>query len=109
MRDHHLIAGPPARTQGAVRQAGARMQRHVVAAPTLLCQREPDLFFSENPEDLQLAKALCGHCPARSACLAGALQRGEPWGVWGGELFQSGRIIEGKRARGRPRKADVAA
>ena len=45
----------------------------------------------------------------RAACLAGALQRGEPWGVWGGELFDRGMVIADKRPRGRPRKADVAA
>ncbi len=107
MRDHNVIAASPGRAPGAVRQSGP--QRRVAAAPALLCQSEPDLFFSETPEDLRLAKALCGHCPVRGGCLAGALQRGEPWGVWGGELFQSGRIIEGKRPRGRPRKAEVAA
>jgi WhiB family redox-sensing transcriptional regulator len=109
MPHHNVIVGPPVRAPGAVKQAGTRKQRHVTAAPTRPCQSEPDLFFSEDPEDLRLAKALCGHCPARSACLAGALQRGEPWGVWGGELFQDGRIIADKRRRGRPRKADVAA
>jgi WhiB family transcriptional regulator, redox-sensing transcriptional regulator len=45
----------------------------------------------------------------RPACLAGALERGEPWGVWGGELFQHGVITADKRARGRPRTAHVAA
>jgi WhiB family transcriptional regulator, redox-sensing transcriptional regulator len=107
MRNHNVIAGLPARAPGAARQAGP--QRLVAAAPALLCQSDPDLFFSEDPRGLRLAKALCGHCPVRGACLAGALERGEPWGVWGGELFQNGRIIADKRPRGRPRKADVAA
>jgi WhiB family transcriptional regulator, redox-sensing transcriptional regulator len=109
MRDHNVIAGPLVSAQRADRQPGARMRRQATMGPVLHCQRDPDLFFSEKPEDLRLAKALCGHCPVRTACLAGALQRGEPWGVWGGELFQSGRIIEAKRPRGRPRKASVAA
>jgi WhiB family redox-sensing transcriptional regulator len=86
-----------------------QLQWHVGAGPTLLCQNEPDLFFSEDPAGLRLAKALCGHCPVRAACLAGALQRGEPWGVWGGELFENGQVIAEKRPRGRPRKAAVAA
>jgi WhiB family redox-sensing transcriptional regulator len=67
------------------------------------------LFFAEKPAELQRAKALCCGCPALTACLAGALQRGEPWGVWGGELFLNGMIIADKRPRGRPRKVDVAA
>ena len=44
--------------------------------------------------------------PARLACLAGALERREPWGVWGGEIFERGTIIARKRPRGRPRKHD---
>jgi len=70
---------------------------------------DPELFFAESPADVELAKALCGDCPVRTACLAGALDRREPWGVWGGELFCQGVVIPRKRPRGRPRKHDVAA
>jgi WhiB family redox-sensing transcriptional regulator len=73
------------------------------------CQRDPDLFFAEDPSDLRRAKQLCGRCPVRPACLAGALRRGEPWGVWGGELLMRGVVVADKRPRGRPRKADIAA
>ena len=86
-----------------------RRQRHVTVAPRLPCGTEPELFFAEHPRDIQRAKALCGRCPVRAACLAGALKRGEPWGVWGGELFLRGAVIAEKRPRGRPRKAGVAA
>jgi WhiB family transcriptional regulator, redox-sensing transcriptional regulator len=41
----------------------------------------------------------------RRACLAGAVERGEPHGVWGGQIFARGAIITEKRPRGRPRKA----
>ncbi|HEY2506935.1 MAG TPA: WhiB family transcriptional regulator [Streptosporangiaceae bacterium] len=75
----------------------------------LPCQHNPDLFFSEAPQDLQRAQALCAYCPLQSECLADALERREPWGVWGGELLLKGEIIAGKRARGRPRKSGVAA
>ena len=47
-------------------------------------------------------------CRARLACLAGALERREPWGVWGGESLMSRAIVPRKRPRGRPRKEDVA-
>jgi WhiB family redox-sensing transcriptional regulator len=30
------------------------------------------------------AKKVCARCPIRDACLAGALARREPYGVWGG-------------------------
>ncbi len=70
---------------------------------------DPDLFFAESPADVERAKALCLDCPLRSACLAGALERREPWGVWGGELVLQGVVVPRKRPRGRPRKDDVAA
>ncbi len=71
----------------------------------LPCRRsDPDLFFAESPADVELAKSLCGTCPARRPCLAGALERREPWGVWGGELFVNGKIVAQKRKRGRPPK-----
>lgn len=65
---------------------------------------DPDLWFAERPDDLERAKAFCVDCPAKALCLAGALERGEPWGVWGGEIFDRGVVIARKRPRGRPRK-----
>ena len=71
----------------------------------LPCRREnPELFFAETPQDVEIAKQLCLDCPVRAECLAGALERREPWGVWGGQLFLQGVVIPRKRPRGRPRK-----
>jgi WhiB family transcriptional regulator, redox-sensing transcriptional regulator len=64
----------------------------------------PDLWFAESPSDVEAAKALCVPCPLREACLAGALERREPWGVWGGQLVLAGVVVPRKRPRGRPRK-----
>jgi WhiB family redox-sensing transcriptional regulator len=69
---------------------------------------DADLWFAEAPKELERAKALCTGCPIKAECLAGALQRGEPWGVWGGEIFERGTVIPRKRPRGRPSKADLA-
>lgn len=74
-------------------------------ADLLPCQRgEADMWFSELPDELEQAKARCRPCPLRTACLAGALERAEPCGVWGGEIFRQGAIIARKRPRGRPSK-----
>ncbi len=68
----------------------------------LPCSDNTALWFSEQPADLELAKASCGTCVLRGPCLAGALARAEPFGVWGGEIFEKGRIIAYKRPRGHP-------
>ena len=81
-----------------------------VADEQLPCRvNDPELFFADSPADVEYAKSLCTTCPARLACLAGALERREPWGVWGGEWFVQGVVVPRKRPRGRPRKSEVAA
>lgn len=81
----------------------------LAAAPAadvpLPCRTEDaDLWFAERPDQLGRAQALCRECPIRRQCLAGALNRREPWGVWGGEIFERGRVVPFKRGRGRPAK-----
>ena len=74
----------------------------------LPCQvTKVDLWFAEARAALERAKHLCGSCPIRAKCLAGALHRGEPWGVWGGEIFERGTIVTDIRPRGRPRRAGL--
>ena len=48
------------------------------------------LFFSEDLIDIARAKAICSKCSLAVACLATALEREEPWGVWGGQLLVNG-------------------
>lgn len=72
-------------------------------------ENDAELWFDQTPDGVEFAKALCRTCPIRTACLAGALDRAEPWGVWGGELLEAGRVVARKRPRGRPRKESVAA
>ncbi len=62
------------------------------------------LFFSDLVLEIARAKAICAKCPLSVACLEAALDRAEPWGVWGGELIDTGRIVAHKRPRGRPPK-----
>ncbi len=65
---------------------------------------DPELWFAEHTAQVEEAKALCRTCPLIEGCLAGAIDRAEPWGVWGGEVFVDGVIVARKRGRGRPRK-----
>lgn len=54
-------------------------------ADPLPCQRGlADLWFSDLPGELDQAKASCQQCPLLTACRAGAIERAEPCGVWGG-------------------------
>ena len=93
--------GPPRRPRTVVAPAPVRRP--------LPCRVEdPELWFAESPDQLELAKSFCADCPVRDACLAGALDRAEPWGVWGGEIFERGAVIARKRPRGRPRKVAAA-
>jgi hypothetical protein len=63
-----------------------------------------ELFFSDQIPEIALAKAICAGCPLIGPCLEGAIERREPWGVWGGQLFANGVILAQKRKRGRPPK-----
>jgi WhiB family redox-sensing transcriptional regulator len=77
----------------------------LAAGLALPCQdHDPDLFFADSPVEVERAKALCTDCPVKALCLAAALERREPWGVWGGEWFAAGEAVGRKRPRGRPRK-----
>ncbi len=68
---------------------------------------DPELWFAEQSAQVEAAKALCHTCPLIDRCLAGALERAEPWGVWGGQVFVNGAVVARKRGRGRPSKAEV--
>ena len=63
---------------------------------------EPPQQVIDAFRDVQRAKAICSKCASRDECLSGALEREEPWGVWGGEQLEMGRIIAGRKPRGRP-------
>ena len=51
------------------------------------CRRDPDLWFSEDPADVEAAKAAClAECPLRRviACMDYSFDNNIIWGVWGG-------------------------
>lgn len=98
------------RTAGALDLSQLHDHATLVEEELLPCRvNDPELWFAESPADVEFAKALCVDCPVRELCLDGALERREPWGVWGGQLFLQGVVIPRKRPRGRPRKDEAAA
>ncbi|VTR76513.1 MULTISPECIES: WhiB family transcriptional regulator [Cellulomonas] len=91
---------PPAETT-----AVADVQFDALVAGLIPCRsNDPELWFAERTAEVERAKALCRTCPLLEGCLAGAVERQEPWGVWGGEVFVGGQVVAVKRGRGRPRK-----
>ena len=64
---------------------------------------DPELFFSDSMQEIEVAKSLCRQCPVSRQCIEAAISREEPCGVWGGELFEDGRVVARKRSVGRPR------
>ena len=66
------------------------------------------IFFSEDLGDIAQAKSICAECPVLAPCLEAAIERREPWGVWGGQLFRNGHLLATKRRRGRPPKTPKA-
>jgi WhiB family transcriptional regulator, redox-sensing transcriptional regulator len=88
---------------------GHRQPLRPAAVHQLPCSTDPELFSAESPDELRRARALCSACPIRAACLAGALQRGEPHGVWGGALFLRGAVAADKKPRARPRRSPSVA
>ncbi len=95
---------------GSTATTDDRRQFDRMVADLIPCRsNDPELWFAESPSDVEFAKALCTDCPVQALCLSGALDRREPWGVWGGQLFLQGVVIPRKRPRGRPRKDEAAA
>ena len=77
--------------------------RHSAAdAHRLPCTGLFHLYFSDDNDDIAVAKRLCNDCAVRRACLRDALQRRESCGVWGGQLLRDGEVIAALPRRGRP-------
>ena len=88
-----IIDNSPARTSEGWRARGRC--RDLVGTLT-------PLFFSEDFYEIARAKAICSACPVLNECFDAAKSSHEPWGVWGGELFENGHVRRDKRPRGRP-------
>ena len=72
------------------------------------CRGMTEVFFSDEPGDIEQAKRICATCPVIEPCLEAAIAFREPGGVWGGQLFRNGHIQAVKRRRGRPSRTSQA-
>ncbi len=54
---------------------------------------DPDIFYPVSDDEADEAKAVCGVCPVRQACLEYALANRERDGVWGGATERERRRI----------------
>jgi hypothetical protein len=77
--------------------------------PGALCVGAPvDLWHATRAADITAAKAVCARCPASDRCLAWAVARDEPAGVWGG-LTRDERVADNEPAEPAKLAAVVAA
>lgn len=59
---------------------------------------DPELFFPEQFQSAEPAKAICAGCPVREMCLAFAVKHGEAHGVWGGlEPAERADLVRARR------------
>jgi len=47
-------------------------------------EADPDAFFPEKGGSTRKARQVCAACPVAAQCLDYALEREEPFGIWGG-------------------------
>ena len=85
-------------TCGACKQKAQRLTVSVTAAPfapdwpDAACRGKEAIFFEPDRQEPReereyrerTAIAMCEACPNAAACLTGALERREGWGIWGG-------------------------
>jgi hypothetical protein len=65
-----------------------------VNTSSALCRGRLDLFFDEDPASVAFAKSICSECPLAGLCLAGAMERQELYGVWGGTDYYERCVID---------------
>ena len=84
-----------------------RRRTGAIVSPKVIVWRElgacrgldPGMFYPEEEDDAEAAKAVCGQCDVRIACLEHALASREKQGVWGGATERERRRIIRQRRR----------
>jgi WhiB family redox-sensing transcriptional regulator len=70
---------------------------------------DPELFFAPRARAQRKAKAICGKCGVREACLTFALELRIEHGVWGGMNVDERRTMMPRAGGGRGASLQVAA
>ncbi|MFJ7067530.1 WhiB family transcriptional regulator [Streptomyces sp. NPDC101115] len=68
------------------------------SASALCAQVDPGLFFPTKGNGCPEARRVCLACPVRAECLAEALDRNEPAGMWGGLTTRERRQLQRQAA-----------
>ena len=81
------------------------------------CTSQPDIFFSsprdridgdtKHKDETERAKEICAGCPIKRDCLLWALERGEPYGIWGGYDYDERCIIAPFKGFAPPERREV--
>lgn len=71
--------------------------RHAAAC---LDASDPDMFYRDDEDSIREAKHACAHCPVKADCLADALHRREPYGIWGGLTVMERRSLISRERHG---------
>lgn len=64
------------------------------------CQKNPELWFSEDKNDMADAISICNRCPLKDTCLRQAIENHEVNGIWGGVSFNSSKYQSMNKVRG---------
>jgi WhiB family redox-sensing transcriptional regulator len=62
------------------------------------CRGMTELFFPDDSDPADVAKAVCRRCPVRIPCLDYAIANGEKYGIWGGFSERERRRLRRLRA-----------
>jgi WhiB family redox-sensing transcriptional regulator len=69
------------------------------ATEAICNQTDPDGFYPDMGGSTRGAKRVCAGCVVRVDCLEDALERREPFGVWGGKSTKERDKIAAERRR----------
>ncbi len=63
---------------------------------------DPEAFFPRKGENPAYAKNICRRCDIQEKCLDGAVNRGEKYGIWGGQAKKTLDKLRAERRKRRP-------